>query len=65
MEEEASSSKGEVEREGSLMLDRFRLEGEKTSQDSPATETQKTARVGALRAQTFVGGTKGLGVSCR
>ena len=32
------------EREGSLMLDRFRLGGEKTSQDSPAAETQKTGQ---------------------
>ena len=34
----------EMEREESLMLDRFRLEGEKTFQDSPATETQKTGQ---------------------
>ena len=33
-----------TEREGSLMLDRFRLGGEKTSQDSPAAETQKTGQ---------------------
>ena len=34
----------EMEREWSLMLDRFRLGGEKTSQDSPAAETQKTGQ---------------------
>ena len=34
----------EMEREESLMLDRFRREGEKTFQDSPATETQKTGQ---------------------